>query len=108
MNVLFVCDANRLRSPTAEALYEDDPRVEVRSCGLADDASVAVTRELLEWADLIFVMERRQRNAIRSRFEGIYETKRIVCLYIPDEYDFMDRGLVRLLSARVEPHLPAG
>ena len=107
MRILFVCDQNRLRSPTAKALYDPDPDLEVRSAGVRNDAVVVVTRELLEWADLIFVMERSQRNLIRKRFEDLYHEKRIVCLYIDDAYDFMDPELVRLLSERVTPHLAA-
>ena len=105
VKVLFVCDQNRLRSPTAEAIFRDDPRVEVRSAGCRNDATVAVTAESLQWADLIFVMERSQRNLIRTRFEEIYQRKRIICLYIEDVYDYMDPMLIRLLTERVEPHL---
>jgi predicted protein tyrosine phosphatase len=64
-----------------------------------------VTHALLDWADLIFVMERSQRNLIRKRFPDLYQRKRIVCLYIPDEFHFMDPVLVRLLTDRVAPHL---
>ena len=105
VNVLFVCDQNRLRSPTAQSIYLDDARLEVKSAGVRTDATVVITRKLLEWADVIFVMERSQRNLIRKRFDDLYQQKRIVCLYIPDEYDFMDPELVHLLSERVEPHL---
>jgi predicted protein tyrosine phosphatase len=105
LNVLFVCDGNRFRSPTAQALYEDDPRLNVKSSGLLPEAPVRVTRGLLEWADVIFVMEKRQRNKIRSKYEDIYLHKRIVCLYIRDEYDFMDPTLVGLLRDRVERNL---
>ena len=105
LNVLFVCDGNRFRSPTAHALYEDDPRLSVKSAGLLPEAPVRVTRGLLEWADVIFVMEKRQRNKIRSRYEEIYLHKRIVCLFIRDEYDFMDPTLVGLLRDRVERNL---
>lgn len=106
--ILFVCDQNRLRSPTAEALFRDDVRLDVRSAGIAAGATVPVTRELLEWADVVFVMERRQRNVIHKRFRDVYEGARIICLYIPDEYDYMDPTLVHLLSARVAQHLPIG
>jgi predicted protein tyrosine phosphatase len=105
--VLFLCDQNRLRSKTAQALYEDDPRLEVRSAGVRSGAEVVVTRELLEWADLIFVMERSQRNVVHKRFRDLYDRKPIVCLYIADEYDFLDPVLVQLLSERVPPHLPS-
>lgn len=106
MKVLFVCDHNRLRSPTAAAIYGEDPRLEVRSAGIRAGAAVEVTRELLEWADLIFVMEKAQRNLIRERFEDVYQSRRIICLYIRDEYEYMDPELVRLLRDRVPPHLP--
>ena len=105
VRVLFLCDQNRLRSPTAQALFSDDPRVEVKSAGCRKDASVYLTLELLEWAELIFVMERAQRNLIRKRFKEVYERKRIICLYIEDVYDYMDPALVHLLTERVEPHL---
>jgi predicted protein tyrosine phosphatase len=106
LKVLFVCDANRLRSPTAETIFSRHPRVEVKSAGVGKEANVRVSRELLEWADIIFVMEKRQRNIIHSRFKEIYQRKRIVCLYIPDEFEFMAPELVALLEERVAPHLP--
>ena len=105
---MFVCDQNRLRSPTAKALFENDPRVEVRAAGVRSEAIVPVTRELLEWADLVLVMERSQRNLIHKRFKELYASTRIVCLYIEDEYEFMDPVLVRLLRERIEPHLGSG
>lgn len=69
------------------------------------DATLTVTRELLEWADLIFVMEKRQRNKIRSCHEDVYQTKKIICLYIPDSYDFMDPELIRLIRERTSRYL---
>lgn len=108
LQVLFLCNQNRLRSPTAERVFCDDPRLAVRSAGVDPEATVCVTRELLEWADLIFVMERRQRNILHRKFRDIYESKPVICLYIPDEYELMDPALVRLLQERVEPHLARG
>ena len=103
--VLFICDANRLRSPTAEAIFTAGANFEVKSAGLAAQATLPVTTELLEWADLIFVMEKRHRNSIRSRFKEIYQRKRIICLYIPDDFEFMDPSLIELLEERVKPYL---
>jgi predicted protein tyrosine phosphatase len=105
LKILFVCDANRLRSPTAEAIFTGRPHLDVKSAGLAKQATVPLTVELLEWADIIFVMEKRQRNVIQSRFKEIYRHKRIICLYIPDDFEFMDRELIRLLEERVSPYL---
>jgi predicted protein tyrosine phosphatase len=61
--------------------------------------------ELIEWADIIFVMERVHRNKMSAKFREHLAGKRIVVLGIPDEYEFMDAGLVRLLEAKVGPYL---
>ena len=106
MKLLFVCDANRMRSPTAQRIFSEDPAFEVQSAGLFRDATISVTRGLLEWADIIFVMEKRQRNVIHKKFKDLYQTKKIICLHIPDEYEFMQAELVELLISRVHPHLP--
>ncbi|MCG7852094.1 MAG: hypothetical protein MIO92_06195 [Methanosarcinaceae archaeon] len=98
--VLFLCNQNRLRSPTAEKVFSENPQLEVKSAGVDNDASVPVNLELLEWADIIFVMEKRQRNIIHKKFKDIYKRKRIVCLYIPDDYDYMDPDLIQLLKER--------
>lgn len=105
LRVLFLCNQNRLRSPTAEAVFRDDPRLDVRSAGVDREATVRVTRELLEWADLIFVMEKRQRNIVHKKFRDIHQRKSIICLYIPDRYEFMDPALIRLLRETVAVHL---
>lgn len=68
--VLFVCEGNQHRSPTAERLYAVTPGVKTRPAGLSDLARVQVTDELLAWADVVFVMEQRLRNWPLSRAAG--------------------------------------
>jgi predicted protein tyrosine phosphatase len=58
-NYLFVCSQNRLRSPTAEHIFTGHSGIEVSSAGTNNDAENPLTPELIEWADTIFVMERR-------------------------------------------------
>jgi predicted protein tyrosine phosphatase len=99
--VLFICSQNRLRSPTAEHVFAQYPGVETASGGLNNDAEVPVTSELVEWADLIFVMEKTHRSKLQKKFKKHLKMARIVCLDIPDDYDFMDLELVRILKARV-------
>lgn len=103
--VLFLCNQNRLRSPTAERVFCEEPGLDVRSAGIDRDAAVPLTRELVEWAETVFVMEKRQRNFIRGKFPDLYQAKRIICLYIPDDHEFMDPELIQILKARVAPHL---
>lgn len=105
-NVLFICSQNRLRSPTAEQVFAEYPGIEVASAGLNHDADNPVTPELLAWADLIFVMEKTHRNKLSAKFGPQLKQQRIVCLDIPDNYDFMDPALVNLLQARVPQFLP--
>jgi predicted protein tyrosine phosphatase len=92
-NLLFICSQNRLRSPTAEQLFSHYPGIEAMSAGTNNDAETALDGELIDWADLIFVMEKAHLG------------KRVVCLDIPDDYDFMDPALVRLLEAKVPRYL---
>lgn len=105
-NMLFICGRNRLRSPTAEQVFAHWPGVEVASAGVNPDAENVVTPELLEWADLIFVMEQAQRSKLAARFPDSLKGKRIVCLNIRDDYEFMEPSLVRLLEDGVRRHLP--
>ncbi|HLF95821.1 MAG TPA: hypothetical protein VI457_01635, partial [Methylococcaceae bacterium] len=65
-----------------------------------------VTPELVEWAEIIFVMEKAHRNKLSARFGKHLRNTRVVCLDIPDDYDFMDPALVRLLQSRVSRFLP--
>ena len=102
---LFICSQNRLRSPTAEAVFATWPNVEADSAGLAADATVRLSPEQIAWADIIFVMEKAHRNKMSKQFGRHLKGKRIICLGIPDEYDFMEPGLVRLLEAKAGAYL---
>lgn len=105
-NVLFVCSQNRLRSPTAEQVFADWPGITTASAGTNADAEVPLGAELVNWADLIFVMERAHRNKVQKKFRAELKDARLICLDIPDDYEFMDEALVRLLKARVPRYLP--
>jgi predicted protein tyrosine phosphatase len=104
-NILFICSQNRLRSPTAEQVFASWPDVETASAGLNHGAQNPVTPELLEWTDLIFVMERAHRSKLSARFKPFMRNKRVICLDIPDEFEYMAPELIRLLLAKVPPHL---
>lgn len=101
LNVLFVCGRNRLRSPTAEQVFGDWEGVTAASAGLSHDADTPVTPELLEWANIVFVMERGHRSKLSRRFKKHLGRARVVCLDIPDRYAFMAPDLVDILLARV-------
>ena len=105
MRVLFICSRNRRRSPTAEAVFSGRDDVEAASAGTAPDADEIVTAESLEWADMIFVMEKVHRARLQRRFAPHTRHARVVCLDIPDRYEFMDEDLDRRLETAVSPLL---
>lgn len=103
--VLFVCGKNRWRSPTAEQVFADHPGLECLSAGLSNDAPTPVSVDLVEWADVIFVMEPVHKKKLAARFRDHLGHTRVVCLDIPDDYREMDPTLIALLERRVPPHL---
>jgi predicted protein tyrosine phosphatase len=52
-------------------------------------------------------MEKTHRNKLALRFGKHLADKRVICLDIPDSYEYMDPGLVRLLKAKVSAFLPS-
>jgi predicted protein tyrosine phosphatase len=107
MRVLFVCSRNRLRSPTAEAVFAAYEGLETLSAGTETDAVTPVDAELIEWAEIIFAMENSHRNKLRQRFSKLVDQKWLVVLRIRDDYDYMQPELVQLLKVKVLPHLPS-
>lgn len=103
MKVLFLCSRNHWRSPTAEAIYQNDPRVQVRSAGVSSAARTRVSEKFLRWADLVCVMEHWQKKRLREDFPDVVRDLQIEVLDIPDDYEFMDPGLIELIRERVEP-----
>ncbi len=106
--VLFICSQNRLRSPTAEQVFSAWPGIEVASAGLDHSAESPVTPELLKWADTIFVMEKSHRNKLAKKFKAHLKKQRVICLNIPDQFEYMDPTLVKLLKTLVPRHLGSG
>jgi predicted protein tyrosine phosphatase len=106
--VLFLCRYNRRRSPTAERVFGKRADLEVRSAGTSRDALARVNEHMLEWADVIFIMDGEQERALRQMFPAHAALTRLVTLDIPDDYGFLDPDLVRLLETRVNEHLGAG
>lgn len=104
LRVLFICAKNRLRSPTAEQVFANWPGVETASAGVNRDADNPVSPELLEWAELILVMESRHRRKLAEKFRRQLGNKRIHSLNIPDDYVFMEPALVQILQQRVPPY----
>ena len=105
MNLLFVCSENRLRSPTGEEIFSRYDGIEALGCGTNSDAETPISGDLIEWADVVFVMERSHRNKVSKKYRAFLKNKRLICLDVPDEFERMDPVLVRLLEDRVLRHI---
>ena len=101
MRILFVCSENRLRSPTAAAVFSEYDNVQAISAGTNADCETPVSGDLVEWADAILVMEQSHRNKVAKKFRSMLKDKKLAVLDIPDDFDFMDPELVRILRNRV-------
>lgn len=105
VKLLFVCSRNEKRSLTAEKLFERYRGFAVRSRGTQPSARVVVVRGDIGWADWIFVMERSHLERLRIKFGDDLDGKQIVNLNIPDDYEFMDAGLIDALLTQVGEYL---
>ncbi len=97
MNALFICNQNQNRSKLAEELFKE--RFNTKSAGLFNEKPV--TEKELEWAEIVFVMEGFQRSEIAKRFPKLYLQKRILSLDVPDEYNYKDDSLAKMLKSRM-------
>ncbi len=102
--ILFVCSRNRRRSLTAETIFKNVPAWDVRSVGTETSARIKVTAGQLGWADVIVVMEKRHKDRLRQKYPEALAAIRCLCLFIPDDYEFMDAGLVELLREKMREH----
>jgi|SRR3990167_3627695 len=110
IKLLFVCSNNKDRSTTAEDLYKNDPRFQVKSAGTELGATQPVTKELVNWADTVVVMsDKEDRHAFKLYQKFPYlrpMKKRIIDFNIPDNYIRGDPELVKLIQERMERYFP--
>ena len=105
MKLLFLCSQNKRRSLTAEKVLNGINGWEVRSAGTESNARSKVTPGLIGWADVIFTMEKKHTRRIQAKYQAELYDREVICLYIPDEYEFMDRELVAILEEQVQSYL---
>ena len=98
---------NRWRSLTAEKIFNGVNGIQARSAGTEPSARIRVTAGHLSWADLIFAMEKKHVRRLQDKYPQEIADKEIICLHIPDDFEFMQPELVDLLEASVMPHLSA-
>lgn len=105
MNILFVCSRNKWRSATAENIYKNNGKHQVRSAGTEPSARVKLNAKHLNWADLIFVMEKKHGQRINDKFKDEVTDKEIIILHIPDDYQYMDEELIDELNNKISAYI---
>jgi predicted protein tyrosine phosphatase len=104
-NLLFICSKNQWRSPTAELLFKNNPLHEAKSAGTSEKARIKINHKLIEWATVVFVMERKHKEIIKQNFQAAIKDKQIVVLNIADDYSFGDEELVNILKTALAEYL---
>lgn len=103
--LLFICSRNQWRSPTAEALFKHSDLYTAKSAGTSEKARVKITPGLINWADSIFVMEKRHAAIIQRNYPDLIVGKPPIILQIGDDYQYMDSELIEILQSRLAEYL---
>lgn len=103
--VLFVCTGNSECSPMAENLFRNWKGMwETKSAGIRPVyGRVALSQELVDWADLVVCMEEEHRTFLQAYFKCPPEKAKVA--NIADRYFRDDPELLRELDPKVKPIL---
>jgi len=106
VNILFVCSANIDRSRTAEAIFTARYREHrFKSAGTNQDicqecSSTVVSKEHLDWAEHIFVMEEKHLKYLHE-LDPFLDAERVTVLDIPDGFKYLSANLIAILDEKV-------
>ena len=102
--VLCVCSAGLLRSPTAALVLSQEPfNCNTRAAGVESNfALVPVDQVLLTWAEEIVCMEREHADDISVLLKKYKLDRRVVCLDIPDRFEYRDEKLRWLIKEKYQ------
>ena len=105
MHLLFICSQNKRRSLTAEKIFDGYNGHKAYSAGTESNSRIRVTPGLLGWADIIFCMEKKHVRRIKDKYSDVIADKKLICLNIPDDYEYMDSELQELLYSCVQEYI---
>jgi predicted protein tyrosine phosphatase len=99
-NILVICGKNKRRSRTAEYMFKNDQRFNIRSAGLSPKSDHKLSENDLTWASLVLVMEPDHRSKIKDLYRQL-QLPKIAVLNIPDEYEYLDEELMQILNDKI-------
>ncbi len=96
-NLLFVCEGNMQRSPSFENWFKKNrPEYDVRSAGIFHYSPQRLTKELLEWANVVYVMDLNQEMFIARKFSEFLE--KVVVVGCDDIYQRDSSHIFKLIE----------
>ena len=101
--LLFICTGAIDRSPAAVSLFKHHAKYEAKCAGLGALTETPITKELINWADIIFAMEHEHKVLLLNKFPET--SKEIKVLNIPNQYLRHDSELTRLLKLKLSDFL---
>lgn len=103
-NILVVCGRNKVRSKTAQYIFRNDQRFNIRSVGLSSKSNRTINNNDIIWANLIFVMDHGQRARLSAFFREL-QIPPIEILHIEDKYEYLQPELIEQLTFRINSTL---
>lgn len=103
--ILFICAQNRVRSLTAEHLFQGRHGCQAASAGISAAARVALTDDLIRWADMVVFMEQNYQDYVAQAYPEALLGKKLVCLDVRDLYYYGEPELKTVLEIKMKPHL---
>ena len=91
---------------TAERLFSACPDIETKSAGTHESATTRITQELVDWADIIFVMsEEKERHLSYIKNNFAVDEKLMYDLEISDVYHTGQKELKKILIEKVVKYI---
>jgi len=96
-NILFICSGAIDRSPCAASLIPGS-----KFAGIGPLTEAPVTKELIDWADKIFVMESWHKEELLKQFS---KGEEVIVLNVSNDFLRYDPKLEKVLREKLKWHL---
>ena len=103
--ILFICAQNRVRSLTAEHLFQGRHGCQTASAGISAAARVELTEDLIRWADMVVFMEQNHQDYVTQAYPEVLSGKKLECLDVRDLYVYGEAALKTALENKMKTHL---
>ena len=99
-NVLVVCGRNKRRSRTAEYMFKNDQRFNIRSVGLSPRSQREIKANDVQWSNIILVMDDEQSTQLKSQYKSS-DIPVVEVLGIEDNYEYLNQELQEILRREI-------